>query len=94
MRVYQSSSFAKRVKKLRAQEKQHVDSAVKDIISDPYIDVEKKGDLKGVFVHKFKIQGVLYLLSYRFLGEDLELIMFGSHENYYRDLKSYLKKKS
>jgi mRNA-degrading endonuclease RelE of RelBE toxin-antitoxin system len=93
MKVYQSSSFAKKVKKLKPKQKQYLDVAVKEIISDPQIGIEKKGDLKGVFVHKFKIQGVLFLLSYRSLGEDLELIMLGPHENYYRDLKLYLKKK-
>jgi mRNA interferase RelE/StbE len=93
MKIYQSNSFAKKVKKLKPQQKQHLDVAVNEIVSDPKIGAEKKGDLRGVFVHKFTIQGVLYLLSYRFLGEDFELIMLGSHENYYRDLKSYLKKK-
>jgi mRNA-degrading endonuclease RelE of RelBE toxin-antitoxin system len=93
MNVFQSTSFAHKVKKLKARQKQHLDAAVKDIISAPHIGVEKRGDLKGVFVYKFKIQGVLYLLSYRFSDEELELIMLGPHENYYRDLKSYLKKK-
>ncbi|MEA3436408.1 MAG: type II toxin-antitoxin system RelE/ParE family toxin [Thermodesulfobacteriota bacterium] len=36
---------------------------------------------------------IQYLLSYRFAEENLELIMIGPHENYYRDLKSYLKSK-
>jgi len=93
MKIYQSSSFSKKVKRLRPKQKQHLDVAIKDIISNPQIGVEKKGDLKGVYVHKFKIQSVQYLLSYRFTGEDLELIMIGPHENYYRDLKSYLKNK-
>ncbi|MCB2218192.1 type II toxin-antitoxin system RelE/ParE family toxin [Desulfofustis glycolicus] len=93
MKVFQSSSFAKKVKKLKAKQKQHLDAAIKDIIPAPHIGVEKRGDLKGVFVYKFKIQGVLYLLSYRFLDEDLELIMLGPHENYYRNLKSYFKEK-
>ena len=93
MKIFQSSSFAKKVKKLKPKQKQFLDLAVKEIISDPTVGIEKKGDLRGVFVHKFKIQGALYLLSYRFLGEDLELIMLGPHENYYRDLKSHLKKK-
>ena len=93
MKIYQSSSFAKKVKKLQSNQKKYLDIAVKDIISDPQIGIEKKGDVKGVFVHKFKIQGVRYLLSYRFLGDDLELITLGPHENYYRGLKSYLKKK-
>ena len=30
-------------------------------------------------------------MAYRFVGEDLGLAMIGPHENYYRDLKSYLK---
>ena len=91
MRVYQSSSFTKSVKKFEKQQKLELDSEIKEIIQDPAIGSEKKGDLRGVFVHKFKIQSTLYLLSYRMLGEDIELIMIGPHENYYRDLKSYLK---
>ena len=93
MKIFQSSSFAKKTKKLKPKQKQDLDKAVKEIVSEPKVGVEKKGDLRGVYVHKFKIQGVLYLLSYRFFGEDLELIMLGPQENYYRDLKSYLKKK-
>lgn len=93
MKIYQSGSFAKKAKKLKDKQKQDLDSAVRDIISNPMVGVEKKGDLKGIFVHKFKIQGALYLLSYRFSGEDLELTMLGPHENYYRSLKSYLKNK-
>ncbi|MEK6196845.1 MAG: type II toxin-antitoxin system RelE/ParE family toxin [Desulfobacterales bacterium] len=54
---------------------------------------EKKGDLGGIFVHKFKIRQSLYLMSYRFFDENLELIMIDPHENYYRDLKLYLKKR-
>jgi hypothetical protein len=60
-------------------------------MDNPSIGSEKKGDLRGVYVHKFKIQAVQYLLAYRFVGEDLELIMIGPHENYYRDRRSYLK---
>ncbi len=93
MKIYQSSSFAKKVKKLKPKQKQDLDVAVKEILSDPEVGVEKKGDLRGVFVHKFKIQGVLFLVSCRFSSGDLELIMLGPYENYYRDLKSYLKKK-
>ena len=93
MRVYQSSSFTKSVKKFEKQQKLELDSEIKEIIQDPAIGSEKKGDLRGVFVHKFKIQSTLYLLSYRMLGEDIELIMIGPHENFYRDLKSYLRRK-
>ena len=93
MKVYQSSSFARKVKKFNKQGKKVLDKEVRSIIRDPSIDSEKKGDLRGIFVHKFKIKQSLYLLSCRFFDENLELIMIGPHENYYRDLKSYLKNK-
>jgi plasmid stabilization system protein ParE len=74
-------------------EKDALDREVRNIAENPNIGEEKKGDLKGVFVHKFKLKTNLYLLAYRKTGLDLELIMIGSHENYYRDLKSYIKSK-
>jgi mRNA interferase RelE/StbE len=91
MKVYQSSSFARTVKKFEKNQKLELDAEIKKIVQDPSIGTEKKGDLRGVFVHKLKLQSSLYLLSYRMLGGDIELIMIGPHENYYRDLKSYLK---
>ena len=91
MKVVQSRSFERKVKKFRKQEKKVLDKQIRKILDDPNIGQEKKGDLRGVFVHKFKIQTFQYLLSYRFVGDVLELIMIGPHENYYRDLKRYLK---
>ena len=91
MKVFQSGSFAKKVKKLKKPEKLELDAEIGKIVRNPSLGSEKKGDLKGVFVHKFKLGAMLHLLSYRLAGEDLELISLGSHENYYRDLKAYLK---
>ena len=91
MHILQSSSFKKKARRFRKQEKQILDKQIRKIVKDPAIGQEKKGDLKGVFVHKFKIHTTQYLLSYRFVGNNLELIMIGPHENYYRDLSSYLK---
>jgi mRNA interferase RelE/StbE len=91
MAIYQSKSFAQKVKKLRKQEKEILDQEVQRIAQDPSIGEEKKGDLTGVFVHKFKIETAQYLLAYRKIDPDLELVMIGPHENYYRDLKQYLK---
>jgi len=93
MKIYQSRLLEKKVKKLTKVEKEALDREVRNIAENINIDEEKKGDLKGVFVRKFKIKTDLYLLAYRKCGADLELIMIGSHENYYRDLKSYLKGK-
>ncbi len=91
MKITQSRLFAQRVKKLTKKEKKALDRHVRKICESPSIGIEKKGDLRGVFIYKFKIKTTQYLLSYRFRDDKLELIMLGPHENYYRDLKQYLK---
>jgi mRNA interferase RelE/StbE len=91
MKIYQSRSFEKKVKKMSKVEKDILDKEIYKIAEDPAVGEEKKGDLRGVFVYKFKIKTTQYLLAYRKVERDLELIMLGPHENYYRDLKQYLK---
>jgi len=93
MKVYLSSSFGKKIKKFQKQEKLALDNEIQRIIENPSVGSEKRGDLKGIFVHKFQIINTLFLMSYRFVGDDIELITIGPHENYYRDLKVYLKKR-
>ena len=87
MKILQSRSFERKVKKLTKAQKKKLDGEIRKIVDNPSIGSEKKGDLRGVFVHKFKIYTLQYLLAYRFTQENLELIMIGPHENYYRDLK-------
>ena len=91
MIILQSRSFERKVKKLTKREKNTLNEQIRRIMDNPFIGSEKKGDLRGVYVHKFKLQTVQYLMAYRFVGGDLELVMIGPHENYYRELKSYLK---
>jgi len=91
MKVFQSSSFGRKVKKFKKKEKEELDKTVKKIVSDPDIGTEKKGDLKGIFIYKFKINNIEHLLAYRIVEDAIELIAIGTHENYYRDLKGYLK---
>ena len=93
MKIYQSRSFEKKVKKMYKTEKDSLDQEIRKIAENPSIGKEKKGDLREVFVHKFKVKTIQYLLAYRKIGRDLELVMIGQHENYYRDLKQYLKKR-
>ena len=78
---------------MHQQEKELLDKEIKNIVDNPAIGEEKRGDLKGIFVHKFKIKTTDYLLAYQIAIEDLELIIIGPHENYYRDLKKYLHNK-
>ncbi len=91
MRIFQSRSFERKVKKISAQEKGILDKEIRKIADNPSVGDEKKGDLRGIFVHKFRMKTAEYLLAYRVTGKNLELIMLGPHENYYRDLKNYLK---
>lgn len=93
MKMNQSRSFESKVKKFTKPQKKKLDNEIKKIIDNPSIGIEKKGDLRGVFIHKFKIHTLQYLLAYRFSKKNLELIMIGPHGNYYRGLKSYLKTK-
>ena len=91
MKIIQSRSFERKVRRFKKREKKLLDKQILKIQENPSIGKEKKGDLRGVFVHKFIIQNIQYLLSYRFIRTHLELIMIGPRENYYRDLKLYLK---
>ena len=89
MRIIQSGVFRNRVRKPHQREKLILDDQIRTILHDPSIGQEKSGDLKGVFVHKFKVGTIQYLLSYRTTEDCLELIMIGPHENYYRDLSNF-----
>ena len=91
MKILQSRSFERKVRKFSKKEKKELDKQILKIAENPSAVTEKKGDLRGVYIHKFKIKNTQYLLSYRLIRDDLELILIGPHENYYRDLKNYLK---
>ena len=54
IQVFQSAHFARTYKKLHTRQQIDVDSAVEVIVRTPDIGDEKKGDLAGVFVYKFK----------------------------------------
>jgi hypothetical protein len=49
----------------------------------------KKGDLNGIRVYKFRMVNQLALLAYEYddANDRLTLLAYGSHENFYRDLK-------
>jgi mRNA interferase RelE/StbE len=93
MKVLQSRCFERKAKKLSSAQKLQLDEAIRSILRDPQCGEQKKGELKDVYVLKFQIDNVLFLLAYSFDTERLELIMLGPHDNYYRELKNYLKKR-
>lgn len=80
-------AFKKAYKKLHGQEKIEVNAAIRKIVEDPKLGQEKKGDLSGVYVYKFKIYHQEMLLAYEWNPQERLLLMLGVHENFYRDLK-------
>ncbi|MEC6822509.1 type II toxin-antitoxin system RelE/ParE family toxin [Photobacterium piscicola] len=87
--ILQTPTFKKAVKKLHKNQKTDLDNAIRQLLTDPYLGEQKKGDLSFLRVYKFKMVKQLTLLGYSY--EDgtvtLELIALGSHENFYRDVK-------
>ena len=85
LKILGTPSFNRVVKKLHARDKKDVDKAVGEISADPAIGEEKKGDLAGIFVYKFKINKREVSLAYRlqpnkFRPQELVLLNLGSHE--------------
>lgn len=87
--ILQTPSFKKALKKLHDNQRADLMSAVKQIANEPEIGEKKVGDLDYLRVYKFKMVNQLTLLAYSYEENRLilELLMFGSHENFYRDLK-------
>ena len=90
MEIRQTLEFKKIYKKLHQNQRAIVNDEIRKIVENPKIGVEKIGDLKGVFVHKFKISNQQYLLAYTFDETTMTLIMLGVHENFYRSVKNLL----
>ena len=83
---------ARMAKQLHSQDKAAPDAAVQAAANDPALGEEKRGDLSGVFVHKFKLNKQETLLAYRLqpdklAPEALVLLAVGPHENFYAQLK-------
>jgi len=85
--VIQTAKFARTYKRLHNNHKVAVDAAVEKIVSAPTIGKAKRGDLSGVFVYKFKIQTQETLLAYEYDPNTRYLLLLGSHENFYLELK-------
>jgi mRNA interferase RelE/StbE len=87
IQVVQSAAFRRAYKRLHPNQKADVDDAVRTIVTHPELGEPKKGDLAGVFVFKFKCVGQLALLAYEYDPASRLLLLLGSHENFYRELK-------
>ena len=55
IKIFQKPLFKRAYKKLHRNQKKATDQAIQAIAENPIIGTQKKGDLAGVFVHKFDI---------------------------------------
>jgi mRNA interferase RelE/StbE len=66
-------------------------SAIDHIAADPYVGTSKTGDLAGVYCYDIHYQRtnyeLAYSLSYDQDGDILVIILAGTRENFYHDLK-------
>jgi len=68
--------------------------AIDKLKKDPYIGTQKTGDLRGIFGYDVKYIGSNYELAYRIYEDDGKLvvvILAGTRENFYEELKKLIK---
>ena len=88
MKITQSPTFGRSVKKLHPNQKKSLDKAVSAIAKDASLGEPKVGDLEGISIFKFKVNGLEWLLAYRVVSKkEIKLLVVSPHENFYRDLK-------
>lgn len=83
----QKPAFKRAYKKLHANQRNDIHTAIRVVLADPTMGQEKKGDLSGVFVYKFDCVNQQFLLAYQWDESKRVLLAVGPHENFYRDLK-------
>ena len=69
-------------------------AALDAVKADPYIGTQKVGDLRGIYGYDVKHAGVNYELAYRIYEENKRLIVVilaGTRENFYQELKRLIK---
>ena len=93
--------FLQYIKKAKRPLQLAIEDAVLQICKKPEVGELKSGDLADIRVYKFRFNRQEYLIAYRasakgvsleFLGIDFYQV--GSHENFYDDLKNYLRQES
>jgi mRNA-degrading endonuclease RelE of RelBE toxin-antitoxin system len=79
MNVRQSPYFRRAYKKLHPNELKRVNEAIRRIVADLQWGEEKRGDLTGVRVYKFRVRDKQFLLAYEFDADNLSLLALGVH---------------
>jgi mRNA interferase RelE/StbE len=69
MRLLVTPSFARRAKRLHANEKKALNKAIRAVSANTGVGEEKVGDLVGIFIYKFSIGNEKWLLAYRVVSK-------------------------
>ena len=87
--VFETPVFKNALKRLSDQDAVVVEDEVDQIISNPEIGEQKKGDLNYLWVHKFILNRQQVLLGYNWDEGRLELYLLNiaPHENFYKQAK-------
>lgn len=83
--------FKAYVKKLQRPFQQIILDEIEDICENPEAGELKTGDLQGIRVHKFTMNRQLTMIAYKIQDDSVILYHAGTHENFYRNLKKYLR---
>ena len=86
----QGRRFARAYKKMRGAELTALHEAMDLVIGDPKLGNQKIGDLKGIYVYKFRSGQSQFLLAYS-VNQRRKVLTWealGPHENFYREFKS------
>jgi mRNA interferase RelE/StbE len=69
-------------------------TALLKLSKNPYIGQPKYGDLAGIYVFDVKYKGINYEIAYTISeanGKKIIVLLAGSRENFYEQLKRYIK---
>jgi mRNA-degrading endonuclease RelE of RelBE toxin-antitoxin system len=94
MKIRYKRAFAQFVKKASKPLQLAIEVEVTEVCKNPRLGKQKLGDLRGIFVYKFRFQAQEYLMAYQFEYLDdktkitwIEFYQIGPHENFYIQLK-------
>ena len=68
-----------------------IEDEIGKIYKNPSIGEEKSGDLTGFRVHKFTFRRQEYLIAYREQSGSITAYMTDARENFYKNLKRYVR---
>ncbi len=84
-------AFRKFTKKQSRPFQLAIEDEIERIYKNPEIGEEKSGDLTGFRVHKFTFRKQEYLIAYKTAGCSVTAYIMNTHENFYRNLKRYVR---